>query len=494
VRFLLLIPLFLIWDAQSPAAAAWLHIPRHLGLPTFFFGYCLLILLTRIWGRRLSYGVIKGDTGRAVDRFNIGMAIARGLIPVWFAVGVYCLGWGNPILGPIARWPVATPAMLLGLMPGLLAWTGLWWGQFPVDRAMREQNLLYQLEADLPVVAPPDFRGYFTHKLRGQLLFVLVPWTAIKVLLDLSGLVMQGISHTAIGGHWLSHAPVKEFSDSAVSFACVLVVLMISPELLRHVLDTQKIPESPLRESLSDICRRSGVSCREILIWHTQNNLGNAAVMGLVPWVRYVMLSDLLLKSMTTEQIQAVFAHELGHVKHRHLVWFVVFLLTFSLAISALLVMLESHLTLTTSQQQAYDITSNVGCGLVLLLAYGFLSRWFERQADVYAARTVQLAALPVAVGADLTTDAAIEYSGEHSGASIFASALHRVALVNNIPINARNWTHGSIASRMRYIRQFGRDPQIAERFDRTTRRVLWGLSVLIIICTAIAVYGGLRG
>jgi len=31
-------------------------------------------------------------------------------------------------------------------------------------------------------------------------------------------------------------------------------------------------------------------------------------MMGVVPWIRYVILSDLLLETLTDDQIQAVFA------------------------------------------------------------------------------------------------------------------------------------------------------------------------------------------
>ena len=65
---------------------------------------------------------------------------------------------------------------------------------------------------------------------------------------------------------------------------------------------------------------------RDILLWKTEYNMGNAAVMGFVPRLRYILMSDLLLETMTDEQIEAVFAHELGHVVHRHMSWYVVFM------------------------------------------------------------------------------------------------------------------------------------------------------------------------
>jgi STE24 endopeptidase len=480
---LVLVPLFVVWDMQSSVASGWLAMPRYLGLPIFFMGYALLVLLMRRWGRRLAEGWITGHPGKAVSRFNLGLIAARVIIPVWFAVAVFLLGWNDAVLGPIGRWPVATPAVFLGLLPGLLAWMGLWWGQFPVDRALREHNVLNQLQRDLPVFAPVNFGKYFIHKLRTQMLFVLVPWLVLHLLRELAMLGMHNLSANLSGNarapHWLSTSLMNDRGDAIISLVCVLIVMVISPELLRRVLHTERLPDLPLRQDLSDMCQRSGVGCRDILVWRTHHNMGNAAMMGVVPWVRYIMMSDLLLESMTNEQIQAVFAHELGHVKHRHVMWFAAFLLTFSGALMGVFNAVESNLKLTQNQELVYQVCTGSFWLLATWLAFGFLSRWFERQADVYAARTLQLA--------NLSEDP------DQSGASIFASALHRVAMVNNIPVNAPNWSHGSIASRMRYIRRFGRDPLVAQRFDRTGRLVMVGLVILILLCTVIAIAGGLR-
>jgi STE24 endopeptidase len=482
VRIILLVLLFVVWESSADAAH-WTLLPPAPGIPLFFTGYALLILLARLGANRVARGLVRGDLGRAVDRFNIIMSLARGFIPLWLGAAIYLLGWRSVVdrlLGPVAQWPLILPGAVLGLTPAFIAWMGLWWSQYPLDRALREQNLLYQLEADLPVFAPPVFRGYFLNKLRVQLLFTIVPLLLILALRDLATVGVAGISHTTAGQRWGVQLPISDSVDSVLSFGSVLIVLLFSPELLRHVLHTQRLPESPLRQSLSELCTEAGIRCREILLWRTQNNLGNAAVMGLLPRIRYVMLSDLLLESMTDLQIQAVFAHELGHVKHRHLAWFVLFFLTVGTGSFAIAALLGNRLPLQDNWRTAFDITSQIACGILLIVGFGFLSRWFERQADVFAARTLDKPRAATPSTTPLT---------EGFGAAVFASALERVAVVNNIPIDARNWTHGSIATRMKFIHRLGRDPQLAARFDRTGRRVLIGLSMVMALCAAAAIY-----
>jgi Zn-dependent protease with chaperone function len=163
-------------------------------------------------------------------------------------------------------------------------------------------------------------------------------------------------------------------------------------------------------------------------------------------------------------------------VKHRHLAWFILFFTAMGSFLFGLAGALENRLTLSDNWREVFEAGSTLACGGLLLVGFGFLSRWFERQADVYAARTLE----------------AINTQPNHPqgfGADVFASALQRVAIVNNIPENARNWTHGSIETRVRYIHRLGRDPQVASRFDRTGRYVTLILLFLIPICGAVGVW-----
>ena len=99
-----------------------------------------------------------------------------------------------------------------------------------------------------------------------------------------------------------------------------------------------------------------------------------------------------------------------------------------------------------------------------LLLLFGVLSRFFERQADVYAARTIE------SINQSDAPPATSYLSGSHVGeygATVFGSALYRVAVINNIPIASRTLTHGSISDRIEYLRAMSTDPERTRRFDR---------------------------
>jgi STE24 endopeptidase len=136
------------------------------------------------------------------------------------------------------------------------------------------------------------------------------------------------------------------------------------------------------------------------------------------------------------------------------------------------------------------DLATNVvGVGLFFLV-FGFLSRRFERQADVYAARTIEKhAGAELEMGGDrfaTPTSGGPGRVGQH-GAAVFTSALYRVAVVNNIPIAARNFSHGSIATRMKYLKDLASEPQRTDEFDRFMVLVYSGLLVALAVFAACA-------
>ncbi len=466
-----LLLLFVIWKIWSPEQAVRPIFSVANGLSIFVIGYSAMLLVMGMWSRWLSQRVELESIGKSLRWFNRVMEVARFFIPAWFAVGVFLLGWGRVVdqtLMPIASWRLELPSALVGLSPGIFAWMALWWAQFPADRALREQNLLTRIENDLPVFTSSSFRAYFGNKLRIQLLFTIIPVLSILAMRDLAILAMTTYFK-------LRHQPVaiSEETESVIWLACAASVFLFAPEVLRRVLRTRRLPDSPLRSRLEKMCQSANMKCREILLWQTHNNTGNAAVMGIVPRVRYVMLSDLLLETMTDEQVEAVFAHELGHVKHRHIVWYMVFFIAVATGVYAAGEMADHFLKIP---DQYLQIGATIIFTSVFWTGYAFLSRRFERQADVHAARTMEQIENAEATGVG------------KNGARVFASALERIAVVNNIPITAPSWTHGSIANRMRYIRKLGREPLLTFQFDRSIRLVYMTMIAMLITCTACAV------
>jgi STE24 endopeptidase len=488
------------WSDKAQASLGVSAHPAY-GTAVFLGFYGLLIVVIRLWSELLARRVTRNNLDRSLRGFGRVLFAVRFIVPAWFAVGLFLLGWGERVHAVTSRWaPLQLPGVLLGTLPPFAVWAMLWWSQYPADRTLREQSLLDELEADLPVHAPPTFRSYFFSNLRLQLLFTTVPVLAI--------ILMRDVLSLGVAASRGSQALKSEQVDFATMLLSTGLVFLFAPEILRRVLQTQPLPESPLRRRLEALCERVGLRYREILLWRTNNNMGNAAVMGVIPQVRYILLSDLLLERMDDEQIEAVFAHEMGHVVHRHMAWYVVVILIFTLAITVIAHLMPDQLPVVAGIPQEFleKVLLPVAALVAFLVYFGFLSRRFERQADVYAARVIEKNAKEKSAAL-----ASVESHVGEYGATVFASALHRVAMMNNIPLGPRrrprrgvvrrfghavdglveslhNWLHGSIHGRMQYLRSLSADPSATGRFDRFMVALYCSLLFALFACAAFVV------
>jgi STE24 endopeptidase len=486
---MVLFVLWMAWRPQSPQPGEDLAAR----LAIFIGGYVSIVMGLAWWSHRLARRVVNEELHKAVTRFNKIVENARWVIPVWYAIGLYVLGWGEllqSIFGPVKAGDQVTwmglllPVTFLGVLPPLLTWMGLWWASFPADRAMREEALVHQLDSDLPLIAPPRFGQYFAANFRMQVLFICVP---LFLIVGVRDLLCWGWT---AGGYQLT-----DDVQGGVFVASMAVVFTLAPVILVRVLPTEPLPPGPLRHKLESMCRRSGLKYRDILLWQTNRNICNAGVMGLFPRVRYILLSDALIESMTEEQVEAVFAHELGHVVHRHMTWYVIFFIIFMVGYGSLGQAIQYRVR---HPEEVLALTGTIGC----LFCFSFVSRQCERQADVYAARLMEvrhrslngdtddlvlspadlvaplspaIAGAPLemlaAAASEPTSNAALLPVGRH-GAAVFISALNRVAQVNNIPVKRFEWLHGSINSRLDFLKGIAGHPRQCERFDRQMQRI----------------------
>jgi len=525
---LLLLFIFVLWmiprDNLAPA------LPVAGGTAIFLGAYLALVMGVRAFNMMLARRVGHQPLGRALDRYNKFAEIARYFIPVWFMVGIFVLGWGSTVHGLVGgldpllpNWRLGTmgywrfPSLFVGTLPPLLAWMGLWWAQFPADRALKEQSVLYQANEGHPIHPPPTFRAFFGLQFRVQLLLTLAPAFLIVMGRDVLALIIN----------LLLDKPMGPDSADALMLPLALFVFVFAPELIRRLIPTEPLPpDYPLRRRLEVLCKRTNIRCRDVLLWRTQSMLGNAMVMGLFPQIRYIFLSDLLLETMRDDEIEAVFAHEMGHVAHRHLWWYGLFFIGLMLLTLGPVLMLIGQIPGVGRESELQYQIATVAQMVLFGVLFGFLSRRFEKQADVFAARTMQMnqAGTPVVIshvnpeaGAAGTSPeyagaaglfihklatatigsgevAALSgapaaggrspghsYVGEY-GAAVVVSALQRVAQVNNIPIHAHEWLHGSIGKRIRHLQELSGHPDFTHRFDKTMRRLYWGISTMLVM------------
>jgi Zn-dependent protease with chaperone function len=268
-----------------------------------------------------------------------------------------------------------------------------------------------------------------------------------------------------------------------------LCVFATIPLILRLVLGLKPLPPGLLRDRLLAAARRLNFRCNDILLWNTRGHLANAMAVGVLPWLRYVLLSDRLVKELTPDEVEAVFGHEVGHFKHHHITYYLGFLLASVVVLgfgaSALVEVIR--LNLDQSLLVLSDVTM---VGAYLFVVFGFLSRRCERQADIYGCRAVSCAQVDCR-GHDSN---AVRAPGGRglcpTGICTFISALEKVARLNGIsrerPGVLQSWLHSTIARRVDFLQRVLADPLVEQRFQRTVWRVkcalLLALGALLLV------------
>ena len=422
---------------------------------------------------------------RGQTAFARGLVVVQGLLMVCHGGLIVCTDWlplceRTPVVG---TWPLVSG--VLAILPFLGSVVLVWLAVYPADRAVRQIALEVYLFRGKPVRPVWPLLHYLLYNLRHQVLFVLIPMLLILGAHDVVMRFQRPIERMT---------NVAYAADLLVGLAALLVAV-VTPGILRYVWVTQRLPDGPLRDRLMRLATKLRLRCREVLVWRTGGMIVNAAVMGVVAPLRYVLITDGMLEQMDDTKIEAVFGHEAGHVKRHHILYFLMFAF-----ISGCAVTIFSLRTFGLARRD-YPLYQWLATAFGLLLAakwgvlFGWISRRFERQADVYGVRTLALSGVPCAQPCALHTPGGNPGSAPAPGAlcstaaHLFADALHEVALLNGIRPEARSWRHSSISHRSRFIQELALYPGRAQRFERSVWAVKAGIFGLALVSGVWAAY-----
>lgn len=400
---------------------------------------------------------------RALQRAHRLALRAQRTLALVFAAGVLGLGWLDWVRGWTGDGVLYDEA--LALLPYVivsLALVPIAWG---ADRRARHAVLLRELGEGRPIYAAPSCLSAVVGFARHELLFIMIP------VLTIVGWEEAVPTLFALFGRpaW---TPTGE-PTLAVTLAQMLGALTILagiPLLVRVLWRTTPIPPGPLLERLRGVARAHRVRVRRFLAWRTAGAQVNAAVIGFVPGMRYIVLTDGLLDALPTPELEAVAAHEVAHLKQRHIPWLMASVagpLLVALAVSAW----AEHIG-----APAWAVGGLwLGAVALTVLFFTGVSRRFERQADAFAAQHLASGGRAGGDAPPLTPEAA----------EVMARALGRVAALSGLSRTRFTWRHGSIGARQRALLRAigapaGRTPQ-----DRAAAAAKW--AVLAVFAAGVA-------
>jgi len=297
---------------------------------------------------------------------------------------------------------------------------------------------------------------------------IVLPWVVLSLLYDLLILVpFDGLQNF-----------VSSNVGDLLFFVIFLVFVMVFfPPLVKRLWGCKRLPDGPLRDHLSDFCRRQDFKV-ELYLWPLfEGRVLTAGVMGMVPGLRYILLTPAIIETMAIRELEAVMAHEIGHVKKKHLLMYVLLIGGFSVMAGVLAEPLfyytfsfEWVFQLLTNDKMNPDTVVGLIVGipfLILLLVYfrfvfGYFIRNFERQADLYVHKILG------------------------SGRALI-SAFDKIAGASGQSKKKPNWHHFGIGERIDTLEQCERDPELIERQDKKVRRSLLVYIIVLLVAAGAA-------
>lgn len=468
-------------------------------------------LLAMLWAAigRLARQAERSRNVRTILKAGrLGRAV-RMMLVANHALVVLGLGW----LQVIRSWTgdLLLVDELIAMTPPILGLAATWWIDYPIERRLRNAMLIRRLDTGVPVYPTPGRWGYTLMQLRMQLLPLLVPLLLIVAFGELIRMLAVGIESPG-SRYWI---------EEGATLAAAACVFIVAPVLAKTMLSVRRLPDSPLRRELLDVCSAHNVKVRDVLVWNTGGVMINAAVMGLVGRLRYILMTDALLDTMDRRQLVAVMAHEIGHVRKHHMPWMVIALIAILLAASTVVWLPLVGLDALGAAEAARSSTAEgvaTTCALVIaFLVFGWVSRRFERQADTFAVRHFSAHPLPESgqdrdaplqasagggAEAEQSAGAAVSGNGGAAGGEpydsrgaitpesvdVMQSALQTIAELNMVDPHRRSWRHGSIVWRQQYLQSLVGAPQGQLPIDRTVGWIKAAAVAVLVLLGALQV------
>jgi Zn-dependent protease with chaperone function len=451
-NFIYFILALLIYSTYQPSEAPGLSVSE--SLPLFAVLTLAFAAFTRLAFRRIERRAGLLPFARLDQMFHSTQLQCSIAAVAVFAFDIYGLGLPSfaDDLPLVADWPTVRALLFVALF---VAHLGLvWWAAFGAYRR------IYRPEFDRReyILSNISFAGP-----------VLIPWTLMSAILDL----VQKLPF-----RWPARLLSTTEGQIAYFSIFLLAVSVAGPALIKRFWRCTPLAGGNARARIEALCRRAGMSYADILHWPLfGGKMITAGVMGLVSRFRYILVTPSLLGLLEPEEVDAVVAHEIGHVKRKHLFFSLMFFAGYLLlsfvafdVVLYLIIFIDPvwELIHVSGANQA-TVASVIFSGFILAVflvyfrfVFGFFMRNFERQADGYVYALFD-SALPL------------------------ISTFRKIAFTSGQSADRPNWHHYSIRERIDHLVRCEGDRSRLRRHDRKVRR---GIALYLIGMALVAAAG----
>ncbi len=258
----------------------------------------------------------------------------------------------------------------------------------------------------------------------------------------------------------------------------LFLIALIGPAMIQKFWRCQSLSPGYFRTRIEALCKRTGLGYADILYWPIfGGRMITAGVMGLIRRFRYILVTPGLLHYLSPEEVDAVIAHEIGHVKKKHLLFYLVFFIgyllisyaTFDLIVYLMVFAEPVHRLLGRTGINQATVTSLLFSFFMIAVflvyfryVFGFFMRNFERQADVYVYSVME-------------------------NAKPLITTMIKIAQTSGQPLDKPNWHHFSLKDRIAYLEKCETDRRWVFRQDRKIQKSM----AVYLICFLAVGYAG---
>ncbi len=296
----------------------------------------------------------------------------------------------------------------------------------------------------------------------------LIPWFLLSIIAD----SIQIMPFKA-----LSDFIATPFGEICYIFIFLILMALFGPVLVQKIWNCRPLENGITKTRIQELCTRTNLKFAEILKWELfGGSMITAGVMGLWSRFRYLLVTPALVKFLDGDEIDAVISHEIGHIKKRHLYFYVLFFAGYMACVYFLFnpLMLLIHSSVTIGKLSVYfninhDTLTSIAFSLILISVFlfyfryifGYMMRNFERQADIFVFSVV----------------------GDVSG---LINTFYKIVRFSGQSPDKPNWHHFSISQRIRFLEECRIEPAKINLHNKKISRIIQCYIIgLLLVCWA---------
>jgi Zn-dependent protease with chaperone function len=448
-NFIYYIVVLLIYSTYQPSEKTNFSAPETL----FLFVTLIAVFTGFTWlqFRRVDRQILKQTSFRLDHKLRSTLTRQSIMAIVLFSIDIYGLNLTSFLVGiPFLRViPTFEALLFLALFTGYLA---IVWAcaHTPYQRLYpsglsRKTYVLSQISFSVPI---------------------LLPWILLSGVADIINALPFSLPKQLLST-----------TEGEITYFLVflLAIAVLGPAMIQKFWRCKPVESGEHRRRIENLCKKAGLEYHNILYWPIfGGRMITAAVMGLIKKFRYILVTHSLLDMLQPEEIDAVIAHEIGHVKKHHLLFYLLFFIgymiisyaTFNLLIYSIVASESIYRLISSTGIDQTTVTTSIFSMTIIAVfliyfrfIFGYFMRNFERQADTYV-YTLFDSAEPL------------------------ISTFKKIAATSGEPADRPNWHHFSIKKRIDYLIKCESDRIWIRRHDRKIKKsIAVYLAGMFLLC-----------